>query len=183
MQAASWGTGNRLRIVATLVIVLLTAAIMAGVFAQRSAAAGPRPEGIFSDGSVAIVGGGSAVFGARGLLPGQSVSGRVVIRNAGSADGRFTLAASHLVDRLGPGGGSLARTLELAVVDVTTPGAPRQVYRGTIADLTGAAAGTLAPGVARTFRFTVTFPKAAASQYDFVGSSLSVAFAWTAVSE
>ncbi len=172
----------RARIVATAVIVLLTAAILAAVVAQWPAASAALPSALFSNGAVAVAGGHSAVLGARGMVPGGVATGELAIANKGTAAGRFWLGTSSLVDRPGPGGGSLARALQLVVTDVSVPLAPREVYRGALADLSATDLGTFSPGEVRTFELRITFPQAAASGYDFAASSLSVAFDWTAVS-
>ena len=171
----SRATGSR--IVATLVIVLLTAGILAGVVVQWSAAS---PAGIFSADPMAVAGGKTSALDARGMAPGQTVSGGFVISNDGGAAGRFTLGTGSLVDEPGADGGSLAQALQLVVTDVTDRTAPRDVYRGAVAGLHGLDLGTLAAGAVRAYRFTVSLSREQATGSTFAGSSLSVAFDWTA---
>lgn len=169
-------TGSR--IAATLVIVLLTAGILAGVAVQWSSAS---PADVFSGGAPAVAGGHAPALDASGLAPGQTVSGGFVISNDGGAAGRFTLGTGPLVDKPGAGGESLAQALQLVITDVTDRSAPRDVYRGAVAGLRGLDLGSFAAGAVRAYRYTVTFPREQAAGSTFAGSSLSVAFDWTAV--
>jgi hypothetical protein len=168
-------TGSR--VAATLVIVLLTAGILAGVVVQLSPAS---PADVFSSGSPAVAGGKAPMLDFQGLTPGQTVGGGFVISNDGGAAGRFTLRISPLVDQPGADGGSLADALQLVVTDVTDPAAPRDVYRGALAGLSGLDLGSFAAGAVRSYRFAVTFPREQSAASTFAGSSLSVAFDWTA---
>jgi hypothetical protein len=165
------------RIAATLLIVLLTAAILAGIVAQWSAAS---PTGLFSGDAAAVAGGKASALDAKGLAPGQTVSGGFVISNDGAAAGRFTLGTGPLVDKPGADGGSLAQALHLVVTDVTDAAAPRDVYRGPLAGLHGLDLGSFSAGAVKSYRFTVTFPRELAAGSTFAASSVSVAFDWTA---
>lgn len=172
----SRATGSR--IAATLLIVLLTAGVLAGVVVQWSAAS---PADVFSSGSAAVAGGKASALDAKGLAPGQTISGGFVVSNDGGTAGRFTLGTGPLVDKPGADGGSLAQTLQLVVTDVTDRAAPRDVYRGAVAGLRGLDLGSFAAGAVRAYRFTVTFPREQAAASTFADSNLSVAFDWTAV--
>lgn len=178
--AGTQGRDRRFRIVASLLVVLLAAAVCAGAFAPWSPASRALPTSMFSSGSLCLCE-DSVALDARRLTPGQTVTGRVVVANEGDASGRFTLRASSLVDGPGSAGSSLARALQLTVTDVTVAHAPRCLYTGSLAGLSGVDAGRFGPGAARTFRIAVTFPQQAVGGSTFSGSSLSVAFAWTAV--
>jgi hypothetical protein len=171
----SRATGSR--IAATLVIVLLTAGILAGAVAQWSPAS---PADIFSGGPAAVAGGTATALAAKGLTPGQTVGGGFVISNDGGTSGRFTLTAGPLVDKPAADGRSLAQDLRLVVTDVSDPAASREVYRGAVSGLRGLDLGSFAAGAVRTYRFTVIFPREQAAGSAFAGSSLSVAFDWTA---
>src|SRR5450756_1643112 len=69
----SRATGSR--IAATLLIVLLTAGVLAGVVVQWSAAS---PADVFTSGSAAVAGGRASTLAAKGLAPGQTISGGFV---------------------------------------------------------------------------------------------------------
>jgi hypothetical protein len=179
-DVATQGRARGFRIVASLLVVLVAAAVCAGAFTQWSAASAALPRSMFSSGDLALAG-GSAVMGSRQLTPGQTVTGGVVLVNDGEAPGRFTLGTSFLVDKLGAAGGSLATALQVTVMDVTAAGAPLRVYDGPLAGLAGLDVGPLDPGAVRTFRIAVTFPRQADGGAEFAGSVLSIAFDWTAV--
>ena len=173
------GRGLRGRLLATLVVLAVTACVLGGVATQRSAASAD-PAALFSNGAVAISGRHMLTLGMQGILPGDSVSGSATVANTGHAAGRFSLGLGRLADHPGPDGGSLARALRLVVVDVTGGGA-RTVYAGAIGRLPSVDLGLFRPGQQRSYHFTVSFPSAAAAHYGFTGSALAVAFDWTAV--
>jgi hypothetical protein len=168
------------RIFASLLVVLVAVGICIGASVQWSAASSALPRSMFSSGALALAG-GSVVLDARGLAPGQTVTGSVVVVNEGDAAGRFALRTSSLVDKPGLAGGSLARTLRVSVTDVTVEGAPRTVYEGSLVGLSAVDLGTLASGVMRTFRIAVSFPQQTVDGAAFVGSGLSIVFDWMAV--
>jgi hypothetical protein len=168
------------RIVASLLVVLVTAGACAGAFGQWSAASAALPRNLFSSGRLAIAG-ASVVMDARHLEPGETVTGAVVVANDGDAPGRFALGTSSLVDRPGAGGGSLARTLRVTVTDVTVTGASKRVFVGSPSAMQGADLGVFGPQEVRSYRVTVTFPREDVDAGVFAGSSLSFAFDWTAV--
>src|SRR5665647_3922679 len=86
----SRATGSR--IAATLLIVLLTAGVLAGVVVQWSAAS---PAGVFTNGSAAVAGGRASALDAKGLAPGQTISGGFVISNDGGTAGRLLPREGH----------------------------------------------------------------------------------------
>jgi hypothetical protein len=178
--ARTQGKARGSRIVASLFVVLLAAGIVAGASMRWSAASAELPKSMFSSGSLALVG-GSLVLDAHRLTPGQTVTGSVVLANEGDAPGRFALRVSALVDSPGPAGGSLARTLRIVVTDVTAAGARRCLYDGSPAGLGDVDVGSLACGEARSVRVTMSFPRQPAGGAEFAGSTLSFAFAWSAV--
>jgi hypothetical protein len=87
-------------------------------------------------------------------------------------------------DAPGPNGGQLSQKLQLAVDDVTRPGAATQVYYGTLAGLDTRSLGRFAPGEARTYRFTAQLPdggeppSTTTGDNAYAGSSVSVRYTW-----
>jgi hypothetical protein len=179
-DATTQGRARGSRIVASLIIVLLAAGIFAGACLRWSAASAALPKSMFSSGSLAFVG-GALLLDAHQLAPGQSVTGSVVLANEGASPGRFALRVRALVDSPGVGGGSLARTLRLVVTDVTAAGARRCLYEGSPAGLGAVDVGSLASGETRSVRVTMSFPRRPVGGAEFAGSTLSFAFAWSAV--
>jgi hypothetical protein len=130
---------------------------------------------------------GDAVFAAGDMRPGQGVTGAVTIGNDGDVAGRFTVAATNIVDVAGPNGGLLSQRLELALFDVTDPDDPVSIFVGHPADFADYDVGTLEPGEDRDFLFTATLPDggvpptATTGDNSYQHSRLTLGFAWTAV--
>ena len=165
------------RVIATVIVLLVTAAICYGAVMPRSAAGAPRLTNVFSSGPVAVAG-CCAVFGARDLAPGQTVMGAVVVTNDGNAPGCVWLGAQKVAGRPGQDPGDLARTLRVVVTEVGG-GALRQVYCGTLAGLSDVDLGTFAPSAVHAYRLAVTLPWHATTSV--AGDSLSVKLRWTTV--
>lgn len=164
------------RIVATALILLVTAAICYGVVMPRPAAGDARLTSVFSSGPLAVTG-CSAMLGARDMAPGQTVVGAVVVTNDGAAPGCVWLRAQTPAAQPGPSADELARTLYVVVTD-ESGGALRQVYSGTLAGLSDIDLGTFAPQAVHAYRLAVTLPWQAAASV--AGQSLSVTLRWTA---
>jgi hypothetical protein len=167
------------RIAVSVLVVLVAAAVCAAAFAKESPQAAAVSTCLFSSGSCAIAG-GSVTLRAAKLLPGDTVTGAVVVANDGNAPGRFTLQTGTLVDRRGAGGGSLAKSLRVSVTDVTS-GHAHRVYSGSFAGLHGVELGTLAPRATRAYRVTVTFPDRDVDGAAFACSSLDWSLQWSAI--
>src|SRR5690242_18835724 len=76
----------------------------------------------------------AAIFGAEGMVPGQSITGDVTLGNTGEQAGRLMLSRSALAETPGAGGGKLSEVLLVRVDDVTG-GTPREVVTGKLAGL------------------------------------------------
>lgn len=130
---------------------------------------------------------GLSIFSARDLAPGGSVAGAVMVTNAGTLAGRFTLSAAEVSDTPGPRGGLLSERLRLTVVNVTLPASPTPLYSGELGAMPATSLGHLRAGEARTYRFTATFPdggpppSASGGDNAYAGSSARVRFVWDAV--
>ena len=126
--------------------------------------------------------GGPPTFTVAGLGPGASVSGNATIANTGALRGYFYLTQSRLTDTVGPRGGALSGVLRLTVTDVTSPGAPRQVYSGPFAAMGAEPVGFIAPTAARRFRFEASLPRDA-DPPGLEGSATSVRYVWSALGD
>jgi hypothetical protein len=120
------------------------------------------------------------VLGAEALQPGEQVSGTVRIGNDGTWAGDLVLRAGALSDTAGPGGGRVSDALYLSVVDVTAPAQPVTLYAGPPAGFTELAAGRVAAGAARDYRFEATFATPPGDDNRFQGSALSLGLEWGA---
>jgi len=127
---------------------------------------------------------GTAILSATAMRPGTQVSGDVTIANAGDIPGAFTLGQSDLVDLPGAGGGVLSSRLQLEVLDISNPAAPAAVWSGALGGFPLRELGAFAPGQARTYRFTATFPDGGGgADNPWAGSSTSVRFVWSGTGE
>jgi hypothetical protein len=156
-------------------------AIGAVVVTAHSPRAEAQPAALRAGGHATVANSkaGSAILAGR-LGPGDSISGTVMVANMGRAAGDFTLAASHLVDVPGTQDRPLSARLDLAVNDVTRPGAPVSVYRGRLGSLPPTALGSFRPYSIRIYRFTVTWADGGAVDSAYAGASMSVRFDWSA---
>jgi spore coat-associated protein N len=187
---------SRIRIIASsprmllgsLATVLAAVGIVAGSganFTSQSA----NPANTFSAGNLSQSNSKSgAVLTAARLKPGESSDGTVTITNDGDIAGTFSLSRANLADTPGPNGGKLSENLDLVIQDVTNASAPTQVYSGKLGAMGTQNLGSFAAGVARSYKFTVTFPNggtpASATTGDnaYKGSALTVDYQWTSVS-
>jgi hypothetical protein len=126
---------------------------------------------------------GSAILTATNMVPGGSQSGTVVISNTGNVPGTFSLAESNLVDSpRGSGNEALSGKLDLLVEDVTGGGSS-QVYSGKLGAMGTRSLGSYTAGMAKTYKFTVSFPDGTAAQDNpYQGTGTSVKFDWTSTS-
>lgn len=125
-----------------------------------------------------------AIFKLTNIAPGLSDAGEVTISNSGTAPGALSLASTGMSDAPGRYGGLLSQRLVLRVEDVSS-GHAREVYSGGLASMPALQLGTLAPGDARTYRFSVTMLDGGAPASPFVGDNVyqragtGVGYEWT----
>jgi len=128
---------------------------------------------------------GQAIFQAQRLAPGRSVTGTVQLANSGSLTGALSVQQLDVVDQPGANGGKLSNKVTLNVQDVTGGGAV-PVFAGQLAAFGTRALGNIAPGAARTYRFTASLPDSGAppsptsGDNAYKGSALAVRYSWTA---
>ena len=128
---------------------------------------------------------GQAIFQAQGLAPGRSVTGTVQVANPGALAGDLGLRQLDVVDQPGANGGLLSNAVHLDVQDITG-GNLVPVFAGQLASLQSRSLGSLAPGAARTYRFTASLPDGGApptptsGDNSYAGSALTVRYSWQA---
>ena len=128
---------------------------------------------------------GQAIFQAQGLAPGRSVTGTVQVANPGALAGDLGLRQLDVVDQPGANGGLLSNAVHLDVQDITG-GNLVPVFAGQLASLQSSALGAIAPGEARTYRFTASLPDGGApptptsGDNSYAGSALTVRYSWHA---
>ena len=128
---------------------------------------------------------GQAIFQAHGLAPGRSVTGTVQVANPSPLAGALGLRQLDVVDQPGANGGLLSNAVHLDVQDITG-GNLVPVFAGQLASLQSRSLGSLAPGAARTYRFTASLPDGGApptptsGDNSYAGSALTVRYSWQA---
>jgi Ca2+-binding RTX toxin-like protein len=151
--------------------------------AQDWTAAAPRANALTTGAfSVSDSRAGQAIFTATNLAPGGTTTGTVTIKNTGDAAGSLTLAPISLTDTPGPGGGALSGAIDLRVVEIGTE--DTEIWVGKLGAMPRLTLATLAPGAARTYRFTVTLPDNgvavdSAGDNAFQTAAVDVGYEWT----
>jgi Ca2+-binding RTX toxin-like protein len=181
-----WRIAVRSRSVPPLLAILGGLAVFC---LQLAPAEGPAPRdgGLragFAEGNLAVTNSenGSAILTAGNMRPGDTATGAVTIRNAGSIPAYLTLSDSDLVEAPSPNGGRLSERLNLRVQDATAGRVPATVFEGKMFSLGHKKLGTLSVADSRTYRFAVTLPDGGAPRSDaagdnqYAGSSLSVTY-------
>jgi hypothetical protein len=158
-----------------------------------AAVAGPGPRGV-PRAEISMVSGelhvtnsrdGQAIFQAQGLSPGRSVTGTVQLSNTGDLSGDLGFQQLVVQDQPGTNGGLLSNAVHLDVDDVTG-GSVVPVFAGQLGSFQNQALGSIAPGEARTYRFTASLPDGGAppsptsGDNAYAGSALTVRYLWTA---
>jgi hypothetical protein len=145
-----------------VVLALLAVALQSLVFSDASFTAGSaNPANVFTAGSLSHTNSkaGQIVLDASYLRPGLSKNGSLTITGSGTLTGVYALSKAGLVDT--PASPGLSNTLTLLIQDVTS--GTTTLYSGTAAAFTSRPLGSIAPGVSRTYRFTLTYPAASAN--------------------
>jgi hypothetical protein len=167
-----------------LLVLFALAAIAAVALAQVTKGPQARAAAIAASGSFEISSSreGQSIFAASGIAPGEATTGTVAIEDTGSGPVALTLRRGELVDEPGIGGGLLSSRLQLTVVDVTGPTAPRTIYAGPLDSMPERPAGTLAGDEARAYEFTATLPEGGEPSFQNAvqGASTTVAYSWVA---
>jgi hypothetical protein len=129
---------------------------------------------------------GAAVLTAPNLAPGGTASGTLDITNSGDLPSVQSLRAFNLVDT--PAAAALSSYLRLQIHDLGPPGCasscPAHVlmFSGTLDALVGTRdLGTFAPGSARRYRFTVSYPDGGAgAENGYGGATAGLDLTWGA---
>ena len=162
---------------------------ISGCAAAASSSVGAEPRAVISQvsGGLHVTNSrdGQAIFQAQGLAPGRSVTGTVELSNAGTLAGELGFQQLDVQDVPGANGGRLSDAVHLDVQDVTG-GNLIPVFAGQLGSLHSRALGNIAPGEARTYRFTASLPDGGApasptsGDNTYAGSALTVRYSWTA---
>jgi hypothetical protein len=112
-----------------------------------------------------------AIVAAAGMRPGDSRQGTIVIGNEGTAAAVVSLRAS------GRSGAALAGAIDLEIEDATG-GGPIPKWSGKLGSFDSLALGGFPAGTSRTYRFTLSWP-AAAAEASLQGTSTTLTFRWS----
>ena len=182
--SALWQASPR-KLVGALFVLLLAATMAVGSGASFTASSA-NADNVVAAGIMKIeddVNGG-AFLDLHGLMPGHDMTGTVTIKNAGDADGAFTLSKTNVRDS--DLVNKLSQKVTVDVVDVTSG---NLVYSGKLGNMNTRNAGTILKGDSHTYSFTVKFPQGGTPADEnsgdnlYQGDSLLVDYVWEAVSQ
>lgn len=162
-----------------IVLALLAVTLQSLVFSSASYVSGKSNAGnIFTAGSLSHTNSraNQVVLDASYLRPGLSKNGSLTITGSGSLTGVYTLSKATLADT--PSLPGLSNTLTLTIQDVTS--GTTTLYSGTVAAFTSCSLGSIATGVARTYRFTLLYPAASANSA-LDGATMALRLTFTGV--
>ncbi len=144
-----------------VVLALLAVTLQSLVFSGASfLSSSQNPSQSFAAGTVSHINSrdGVAIVTAAGLRPGTSAQGTVTITGGEDVPAAYSAVNAGITDA--PATPGLSSVLRLRIDDVT--GAPQTLYNGALSAFGTVGLATIAPYQARTFRFTLTWPLAAA---------------------
>lgn len=164
--------------------VLLAATAVAGAAIKDFFTPRPYPPKVlYTSGKIKMSNSrkGTAIVSMQRMMPGDTVSGTVVIGNRSRVRANYWLKKANLVDHPGTNGGPFSKYLILQVTRLNGTRPPRVLYRGALGAMPTLYLGKFRPRSRATYRFTVTFPDRG-PRYDnlYQGCSVSVDFRWYA---
>jgi spore coat-associated protein N len=184
-----WKASPR-RVLLAFGALMIAAALAIGSGANFNSTSA-NPSNVFAAGTISQSNSkaNAAILTGSNLVPGNTATGTLVIKNTGSANGTFTLAAATPVDT--PASPGLSKYLTLTIVDngdpTCTTSCPAAVtlYSGTInAEPATLALGTFTPNQSHQYTFTMTFPNNGTTGGDnaYQGASTSVGYTFFSTS-
>lgn len=158
---------RRTMVVVTMAVLLLAVAAVIGSGANFTSTR-TNPNNSFTAGTLTLVENSGNSFAATQMIPGESRWGDFELENTGDVDGNLTLTVSNL------GGTGLAPALNLEIYDGATLLDSASPVANGVYDL-----GTLAAGVATTYRVQLEFPNGT-SVHDnpFQGTTATFDLTW-----
>src|ERR1700761_4865546 len=170
--------------------LLVVAAVAVGSGANFNSTSA-NPSNVFTAGTISSSNSkaSAAILTASNIVPGNTATGTVDIKNTGSASGTFTLTHTAPVDTpVSPG---LSKKLTLTIVDqgdpacVTACPAFVTLYSGTIfAQGASIPLGAFPAGATHRYVYTMTFPDGGTGGADnaYQGASTTVDYNWFSTS-
>jgi hypothetical protein len=174
------GTKVKKAFLTLVVLALLAVALQSLVFSGASfTSSSGNPGNTFTAGTFGHTNSkdGVLMIDAAGLWPGASKTGTLTITGTGDFSGAYTLTKAGVVDT--PAVPSLSNALTLRIEDIT---GASQLSNTTVAGFTTVSLGAIAPGASQQYRFTLTYPTAAAN-IALQGASMTLRLQFTGVSQ
>jgi len=163
---------RRMQVLLTLAVLLLAVSVVIGSGANFTATSA-NASNIFSTGTLSMSNTptGMSVTVSK-MIPDQTTSGTVIIKNTGDVSGTFYLEPVTITGETK----SFASKLHLVINDGS-----EDIYTGTLGGLTQKNLGVWVPNAQKTFTFTVSFPNTTAGgENAYMGATATAAFDWTA---
>jgi hypothetical protein len=184
--------GSRVKLLAGSGAVLVAAAVGVGAGTNFNST-NARPSNVFTSGTIESSNSNSkanlAILTANNIVPGDTATGTVDIKNTGSAGGSFTL--THTAPDDTPASPGLSKKLNLTIVDQGDPTCTNScpafvtLYSGTInAQPLTIPLGSFPPGVTHRYVYTMTFPDGSprGAENAYQSASTSVSYSWFSTS-
>lgn len=176
------GTKVKKAFLTLVVLALLAMALQSLVFSGASfTSSSGNPGNTFTAGAFGHTNSmdGVLMIDAAGLWPGGSAkTGTLTIAGTGDFGGAYTLTKAGVVDT--PAAPGLSNALTLRIEDIT--GAPQTLSNTTVAGFNTVSLGAIASGASRQYRFTLTYP-AAAADTDLQGARMTLSLQFTGVAQ
>ena len=175
------GTKVKKAFLTLVVLALLAVVLQSLVFSGASfTSSSGNPGNTFTAGTFGHTNSkdGVLVIDAAGLWPGASKTGTLTITGTGDFSGAYTLTKAGVVDA--PAAPGLSNALTLRIEDII--GAPQTLSNTTVAGFNTASLGTIASGASKEYRFTLTYPTAAADTA-LQGASMTLHLQFTGVAQ
>ena len=176
------GTKVKKAFLTLVVLALLAVALQSLVFSGASfTSSSGNPGNTFTAGTFGHTNSkdGVLVIDATGLWPGCGAkTGTLTITGTGDFSGAYTLTKAGVVDT--PADPGLSNALTLRIEDIT--GTAVTLSNTTVAGFNTVSVGTIASGASRQYRFTLTYPTAAANAA-LQGASMTLRLQFMGVSQ
>jgi spore coat-associated protein N len=167
--------------------LMVAAAVAVGSGANFNSTSA-NPSNVFTAGTISQSNSkaSAAILTASNIVPGNTATGTVNIKNTGSASGTFTL--THTVATDTPASPGLSKKLTMTVTDLGDPAcvsscpAAVTVYTGLMSAMpTTIPVGVYPAGATHAYQFTMTFPDSGLNGADnaYQGASTTVEYNWS----
>jgi spore coat-associated protein N len=184
-----WRASPR-KVLVAMGALMVAAAVAVGSGANFNSTSA-NPSNVFTAGTISHSNSktNAAILTASNIVPGNTATGTVDIKNTGSASGTFTLAHTVALDT--PASPGLSKKLTLVVTDLGDPAcvtacpAAVTIYTGLMSAMPlTIPLGVSIAGATRRYQFTMSFPDSGINGADnaYQGASTTVEYLWSSTS-